>query len=241
MKEERQDKRREERGDKRRERRQDERQEKKNVSNHNPPDGISSKCFEKILFGRIFRSKVQNLTVFSIIHMIRIRFIGPRELIKRYFSAAQYQGADSDTEQLALTEQLFDAAFGELVVVARGQPCLLAGDFNVEPTKIPCLAKRISAGLWVVLEDSWTLAAGLQPSPTCKRTWDSAGGHRRDFMVGCPLAAAAVLSCRVHPGRWVAPHLAVRTHFDCFGWSCRVYSAGSAYSPLACFLVACCW
>ena len=34
-----------------------------------------------------------------------------------------YQGADSDAEQLALTEQLFDAALGELGVVARGQPC----------------------------------------------------------------------------------------------------------------------
>ena len=34
-----------------------------------------------------------------------------------------YQGgADSDPEQLALTDQLFDAALGELSVVARGQP-----------------------------------------------------------------------------------------------------------------------
>ena len=48
-----------------------------------------------------------------------------------------YQGANSDAEQLALTEQLFDAALGELCVVARGQPCMLVGDFNVEPTKIP--------------------------------------------------------------------------------------------------------
>ena len=31
-----------------------------------------------------------------------------------------YQGADDDAEQLALTEQLFDAALGELSVVARG-------------------------------------------------------------------------------------------------------------------------
>ena len=53
-----------------------------------------------------------------------------------------YQGADTDAEQLALTDQLFDAALGELHVVASGQPCLLVGDFNVAPTKIPCLAKR---------------------------------------------------------------------------------------------------
>ena len=50
-----------------------------------------------------------------------------------------YQGADADPQQLALTDQLFDAALG---------------DFNVEPTKILCLAKGISAGLWVDLEVS---------------------------------------------------------------------------------------
>ena len=85
-----------------------------------------------------------------------------------------YQGADTDAEQLALTEQLFDAASGDLSVVGRGQSCLLVGDFNVEPTKIPCLVKGISAGLWVDFEEAWALAAGLQPAPTCKRDWNSA-------------------------------------------------------------------
>ena len=111
-----------------------------------------------------------------------------------------YQGDENDTEQLALTDQLFDAALGELSVVARGQPCVLVGDINVEPTKIPCLAKGISAGLWVDLEASWALASGLQLAPTCKRDWSATGGHRR----------------------WIAPHLDVRTLFDCCRWSCRV-------------------
>ena len=105
-----------------------------------------------------------------------------------------YQGADTDAEQLALTDQLFDAALGELYVAALGQPCLLVGDFNVEPTKIPCLAKGISAGLWVDFGAAWALAAGLQPVPTCKRSWESVGGHRRDFMVGCPLACCCCSS-----------------------------------------------
>ena len=65
------------------------------------------------------------------------------------FALYGYQGADSDAEQLSLTDQLFDAALGELRTVTAGQPCLLVVDFNVEPTKIPCLAKGISAGLWV--------------------------------------------------------------------------------------------
>ena len=68
-----------------------------------------------------------------------------------------YQGADCDSEQLALTWQLFDAALGDLAVVARGRPCLIVGDFKVEPTKIPCLSKGISAGLWVDLEAAWLL------------------------------------------------------------------------------------
>ena len=87
-----------------------------------------------------------------------------------------YQGADHDPEQLALTEQLFDAALSELSVVARGQPCLMVGDFNVEPTKIPCLARGISAGLWVDFEEAWASATGLQPAPTCKRDWGSSQG-----------------------------------------------------------------
>ena len=89
--------------------------------------------------------------------------------------------------KLALTYHLFDAALGELSVVARRQPCMLVGDLNVEPTKIPCLAKGISAGLWVDLEVSWALAIGRQPSSTCMREWGSSGGTRRDFMVGLPL------------------------------------------------------
>ena len=41
-------------------------------------------------------------------------------------------------------------------------------------------------------------------------------------MVGCPLAVAAVLSCKVQADRWIAPHLAVRTLVDCCRWSCQV-------------------
>ena len=101
---------------------------------------------------------------------------------------------------------------------------MLVVDFNVEPTKITCLVKGTSAGLWVDLEASWPLASGLQLASTCKRDWGATGGHQRDFMVGCPLAAAAaaVLSCKVQPDRWIAPHLAFWALFDCCWWTCRV-------------------
>ena len=128
----------------------------------------------------------------------------------------------SNAEQLASTDQLFDAALGELGVVAREQPCLIGGDFNVEPTKTPCLAKGNSAGLWVDLESAWAHACGRQPAVSCQRTWGSAGGHRRDFMVGCTLAAAAVTFCAVEPSRWIMSHLVVGTYFEYTRWTCRV-------------------
>ena len=113
-----------------------------------------------------------------------------------------YPGADTDAEQFALTDKLFDAALGELSV-PEGSPACWLEIFNVEPTKIPCLSKGISAGLWFDLEASWALPTGEQPASTCTRSWSSSGGHRRDFMVGCPLAAAAVLSCTgISAGLW---------------------------------------
>ena len=57
-----------------------------------------------------------------------------------------YQDADTDVEQPALTKELFYSALGELGMVARGQPCLIVGDFNVEPNKIHCLAKGFRLG-----------------------------------------------------------------------------------------------
>ena len=89
---------------------------------------------------------------------------------------------------------------------------MLVGDFNVEPTKIPCLLKGISAGFWVDFEEAWALSGGLQPAPTCERDWSAS----------CSLAAAAVLPCKVQPDRWIAPHLAVGTLLDCCRWTCRV-------------------
>ena len=73
---------------------------------------------------------------------------------------------------------------GELSVVARGQPCLLVGDFTL------VWQNEISAGLCVDFEEAWALAAGLQPAPSCNRDLGATGGRRGDFVVGCPLAAA---------------------------------------------------
>ena len=63
------------------------------------------------------------------------------------------------------------AAFGELAVVAGCQPFLVFGDFNVEPTKILCLPKGVSAGLFVDLAAAWACALGVALAATCKRSF----------------------------------------------------------------------
>ena len=133
-----------------------------------------------------------------------------------------YQGADEDAEKLGLTDQLLGAALCELAVVARGQPCVLAGDLNIEPTKIPCLLKGIMDGLWFDLQDAWASASGVEPGVTCKRDLASLGGSRRDFVLGCPLATAATCGCWVDQSRWVQPHFAVTARFRGDRWSTKV-------------------
>ena len=54
---------------------------------------------------------------------------------------------------------------------------MLVGDFNVEPTKIPCLAKGISAGFWVDFGEAWAFAAFLAACfLLVSVTWGAVGG-----------------------------------------------------------------
>ena len=106
-------------------------------------------------------------------------------------------------------------------MVASGQPCLVVGDLNDEPTKIPCLLKGISAGLWFDLHASRAVASGAIPVATCMHSFHSTGGTRRDFIIGCPLAASALSWCRVLGERWVLPHHALRASFGLGAWTSR--------------------
>ena len=78
------------------------------------------------------------------------------------------------------------------------------------------------------LEVSWALVTGKQPSSTCMRERSSGCGTRRDFMIGCPLVAASLLSCTVQADRWIAPHLVVRTLFDCDPFD-RAFGVGAFF------------
>ena len=84
-----------------------------------------------------------------------------------------FQGASTDPEKLRLTDKLLDAVLCELAVVASGQPCLIVGDLNIEPDRIPCLLKGLMAGHWFDLQSSWAAASSVDPLPTCCRTFGS--------------------------------------------------------------------
>ena len=74
-----------------------------------------------------------------------------------------YKGADADAEQLALTEQLFDAALEELGVVARGQPSLIAGISTWSPPRFLAWPKgfRLGSGLTWRLPGRWLVGFSL--------------------------------------------------------------------------------
>ena len=103
------------------------------------------------------------------------------------------------------------------------KPGMIVGDCNVEPTKILCLAKN-TAGLWVDFEKAWALTAS-------RNLWGGLGCHwwlSWDFIVGCPLAAAAVLLDCTSSCCWDSLWLLQVVLSD--------YSAGSAYFFLTCWI-----
>ena len=55
-----------------------------------------------------------------------------------------------------------------------------------------------------------------------KRDWASTSGTRRDFFLGCPLAAAALSRCWVDTERWVQPHFSVCASFLASRWSAKL-------------------
>ena len=120
-----------------------------------------------------------------------------------------FHGDDEDTEKLGLTDQLFDAALCELAVVSRGHPC-------------------VSKGSWWAL--GWA-RAGFEPDVTCKRDWACLWRTWRDFILGCPLAAAALEGCWVDFCRWIQPRLSVCASFVAARWSAEV-SQPVMVSPL---------
>ena len=117
---------------------------------------------------------------------------------------------------------------------------MLVGDFNVEPTKNPLPGKRdFGSDSGLILRRLGLLLLGCSLLQFVSAVGLLLVVIVGTIFVGCPLAAAAVLSCRVQPGRWVAPHLAVRTLFDCSSWGCRVTQLVHRTHLWPAFLAAC--
>ena len=148
-----------------------------------------------------------------------------------------YQGAESDPEKLQLSEHLFAVVLVEARMCCVGQPVLLAGDFNADPTVIPSLAKGIFDGHWADLERAVAIGRGVPPSFTCQFQLDEDKGFRRDFVLACPIALVAATSCSVLPNRWFTPHFAVYAEFSLSSWDATVERA-RIHSPFwpACWL-----
>ena len=131
------------------------------------------------------------------------------------------QGAEEDADQLLLSDKLLQAVLAEAHVVCIGQPMLIAGDLNVDPSVIPCLAKGISAGRYVDLALAYSLGAVFIPDATCRFSREEGTGSRRNFFVGCPGALAASVSCFV-TDRWFTPHFSVVARFCIDAWMADV-------------------
>ena len=129
--------------------------------------------------------------------------------IVHLFVICGYQGAVSDPEKLQLSDRLSALVLAEARMCCAGQPVILAGDFNTDPTVIPSLAKGIMDCHWIDLERAFTTGRRVSPSCTCQFQLDEDKGSRRGFVLACPIAMAAATACCVLADRWFIPHFAV--------------------------------
>ena len=111
--------------------------------------------------------------------------------VAHLFVVYWYQGAESDADKLALTDQLITS------VLCMTKVCcsFLVGYLNADPLLIPSLAKGISDGDWVDLEKAFATGRGVRIKAPA-----------RDFTLICPNALVASTSCRVLLDRWFYPH-----------------------------------
>ena len=66
--------------------------------------------------------------------------------IAHLFVVYGYQGASEDTHNLALTKKMLEAVMCEARVRGTGQPVIIEGDLNAEPSIIPTTAKALKGG-----------------------------------------------------------------------------------------------
>ena len=97
-------------------------------------------------------------------------------IIAHLFVVYGYQGSSDDTRNLSLTNKLLEAVIGEAKACGTGQPVIIAGDLNSDPSVIPVTAKAMQCSDLVDLDTAFTSGRGVAPAPTCRFDLDGAPG-----------------------------------------------------------------
>ena len=77
-----------------------------------------------------------------------------------------FQGSNDDSHKLALANKLLEAVICEARAYGTGQPVIITGELNVEPSVIPVTAKALMCGHHIDLEEASASGKGVPPSPT---------------------------------------------------------------------------
>ena len=113
-------------------------------------------------------------------------FLWPVEVLLICLWFMGTMGASDDPHELALTNKHLEAVICEAKACGTGQPVIISGDLNAEPSVIPVNAKVLKFCHLIDLEGAYASGRGVPPSPTCRFALDGAPGTRRDFFFGMP-------------------------------------------------------
>ena len=152
--------------------------------------------------------------------------------VAHLFEVYGYQGAESDPEKLALTDQMLPSVLGEAKMCCPCQPVILVVDLDADPMVIPSLTRGISDGAWIDVEEA--LATGRSDTPTrVNSKW-----MRVKALVGTLLQYVPKLQLRPQcPSRSLLPTtFCVSCKFSLAAWDAKVEMSGVVFSNMACLL-----
>ena len=83
--------------------------------------------------------------------------------IAHLFVVYGYQGSSDDSHKLALTNKLLETVICEARACGTGQPVIITGNLNIEPSVIPVTAKALMCGNLIDLEEAYASGKGVSP------------------------------------------------------------------------------
>ena len=113
-----------------------------------------------------------------------------------------------------------------------GQPVILVGDLNADPSVIPSLAEGLSDGAWIDVEKAFATGKGVAPALTCvSSSWVRKKAHARTSLLLALLQRRPPLHVAFCQIAGFPSHFAFRTDFSLSAWDATVEMA-RVYSPL---------